>query len=320
MFQHILSRYVREIIAFLLGFIVGLTYMTALLLMRYGVISGIFPPKSYINVRNEYNITCKFSYYYKLLKELKRDRYRVLRVIDFIRLARNGSLPRDKVIVILRHDVDVSPQKAFLMSRLEYNASIYSTYYIRIRGPYNIFEENFYEWLIWLHNNGFEIGLHYETLYLTNYNFSLAEKMFLSDLNVLRSVVPVYTVCSHGNSPRQKYPNYEIFKRNDTLLKIAELEGEAYITIYELIAILRRNGSIAGYIYLSDTYKRDIDWIGKLREVNTGTIVYILIHPDNWYLDKKLIPLIKPNLTKRWWFWNSRLSGLGSSTVRGSHP
>jgi len=67
------------------------------------------------------------------MKELIKNRYLVLKVVDFIRLARKGMLPDDKVIVILRHDVDFSINSAKIMSKIEYEYGIRSTYYIRMR-------------------------------------------------------------------------------------------------------------------------------------------------------------------------------------------
>jgi len=206
----------------------------------------------------------------------------VLQVVDFIRLYQNDSLPLDKVIVILRHDVDLSPSLAYKMADLEVKHGIRSTYYIRTRGPYNILERRFHNWLKNLSDSGFEVGLHYETLYYSNYNFTEAERLLELDLNLLRSIVPVYTVCSHGNAPRQKHINYEVFIRNPSLYSRLRIEGEAYLTVFKILRQLKTSGVIRDYVYLSDTYRRDIDWIGCLRNASAGEIIYILIHPDNW--------------------------------------
>jgi len=159
---------------------------------------------------------------------------------------------------------------------------IRSTYYIRTRGPYNILERRFHNWLKNLSDSGFEVGLHYETLYYSNYNFTEAERLLELDLNLLRSIVPVYTVCSHGNAPRQKHINYEVFIRNPDLYSRLRIEGEAYLTVFKILRELKTSGIIRDYVYLSDTYRRDIDWIGCLRNASAREIIYILIHPDNW--------------------------------------
>ena len=152
----------------------------------------------------------------------------------------------------------------------------------RTRGPYNILERRFHNWLKNLSDLGFEVGLHYETLYYSNYNFTEAERLLELDLNLLRSIVPVYTVCSHGNAPRQKHINYEVFVRNPDLYSRLRIEGEAYLTVFKILRQLKASGMIRDHVYLSDTYRRDIDWIGCLRNASTGEIIYTPIHPDNW--------------------------------------
>jgi len=270
-----------SVCAFLVGFIVGILYTAFLLYLA--VYGHAIPPYYYSNAKlktyYKRNFTCTLEYYKELLAELNKERYIVLRVIDFIRLYRKGKLPlQHKVIVILRHDVDWNIKKAREMSNLEAAYNVTSTYYIRVRGPYNVLSKDVYSWLKWLNKNGFEVGLHYETLYFSGYNFTEAETLFLEDIELLRHIVPVYTVCSHGNIPHPKYINYEIFVRNPDLYRLAKIEGEAYLTIGEIVKSLRPQC----YKYLSDTYRRDINWIGILRSAKPGCIIYILIHPDNW--------------------------------------
>ena len=98
----------KYICIFLLGFIIGITYVIAI---QYLVIH--FKSRSYTVKLNKYldNYTCTFENYEKILAELKRDRYVALRVVDFIRLARASSLHMNKVIIILSHDVDYYVEK-----------------------------------------------------------------------------------------------------------------------------------------------------------------------------------------------------------------
>ena len=95
----------------------------------------------------------------------------------------------------------------------------------------------------------------------------------------------MYTVCSHGNVPRPKFPNYQIFINYTYLFNETNILGECYLTIWKLIKWLQERGQIKKFEYLSDTYRRDIDWIGHLRNASSGDVVYILIHPDNWIYD-----------------------------------
>ena len=94
---------------------------------------------------------------------------------------------------------------------------------------------------------------------------------------MLRDIVPVYTICSHGNIAKPTYVNYEILTRNPNLLDELELEGEAYLTIRDIVRSCDRT-----YRYLSDTNGRWIDWIKKLENSDPRSIIYILIHPERW--------------------------------------
>jgi len=64
----------------------------------------------------------------------------------------------------------------------------------------------------------------------------------------------------------------------------AEIDGEAYLTVKEIISSLVEKELATGYIYLSDTKSCNKDWVSELKKATPGTIVYILIHPDNWNL------------------------------------
>ena len=261
-----------------LGFIIGIIYTVSIVHISLTYSTTSYSPE----VRLQSNFTCNFDYYESLLKEMNKDRYAVLRVVDFIKLYRNNSLPLNKVIIILRHDVDFSPHVAYKMYELELKYGIRSTYYIRTRGPYNILEKRFTNWLKEISKAGFEVGLHYETLYYTDYDFNEAERLFEIDLTLLRKIIPVYTVCSHGNAPKQKYINYEIFVRDPSLYSKLKVEGEAYLTVFKILRELKSSGNIKTYIYLSDTYRKDVDWIGFLQNATRGSVIYLLIHPDNW--------------------------------------
>ncbi len=265
---------VRSIAAYISFFSLGM------IVCELSVIMLMLVPSAHWGIAA--NTTCTFSYYGKLLRELEDRRYSVLRVVDFIRMYKTGSLPLNKVVVILRHDVDFTPSLAYKMSEMEVSTPIRSTYYVRTRGPYNPLAKDFTGWLRRISEEGFEVGYHYETLYYTNYSFEEARKLFLQDIKILRWIVPVYTACSHGNKAKQKHINYEIFMRYPELFEEAEIEGEAYLTVKSIVNELKMEGKVNSFKYLSDTFRRDIDWIGELRRARPGDVIYILIHPDNW--------------------------------------
>ena len=219
-----------------------------------------------------------YSYYNNLSSELEKPRYLVMNVSGFLSLAKQGKLPKDKVLVILRHDVDNEVNSAMKISFIEKDHNLTSTYYVRTRGPYSMSNPNLREWMKWLYGNNLEVGLHYENLFAANYNFTLAVKTFKSDLKLLRKMAPVVTVCSHGNSPNQKYINYEIFTRNYTTLDENGLVGEAYLTVSELV-----NNNGLKMAYLSDSGKKWNLWLENLINAEKGEVLYFLLHSDWWH-------------------------------------
>lgn len=91
-----------------------------------------------------------YSLYIKLLCEAEK----VIRLMD---CARHSSG------LIVRHDIDESLEFAFKLSRLEKKNSLYTTYHILLTSPlYNPFGKKERDMVLTMHNDGFEIGLHFD--------------------------------------------------------------------------------------------------------------------------------------------------------------
>ncbi|MBN2239590.1 MAG: hypothetical protein JW712_07440 [Dehalococcoidales bacterium] len=193
----------------------------------------------------------------------------------------------DKTI-ILRHDVDRKIGNALEMAKLEYEHNIKSTYYFRMN-PSTFVPKIIHE----IELLGHEIGYHYEVLDKAKGNYSLAYDIFIKELNEIRKVADVKSICMHGN-PLTKWDNRDIWGK----YRFQELGvvGEAYL-------------SISDVIYLSDTgrtwnskYKIK-DWLPNnpnkeimkisnsvnttddlIRLINTNKNfpLYILTHPERW--------------------------------------
>lgn len=139
--------------------------------------------------------------------------------------------------MILRHDVDARPQNSLRLARLEHSLGIMGTYYFRmVRQSYDeiIIKE--------IASLGHEIGYHYETLAtfgekgtkrlsdeetkrharkrnrnkLDNEQQMLddAYHLFIVNLEKLREIVPIETICMHG-SPLSPFDNRDIWKKYD---------------------------------------------------------------------------------------------------------
>lgn len=99
-----------------------------------------------------------FSYtvYEKVIKALLRSR----RNICFRECAEGD--PQGSYL-ILRHDIDFSPEAALRMAEIEANLGVKATYFILFSSPYyNLFSEEYVEFPKRLTELGHEVGLHYD--------------------------------------------------------------------------------------------------------------------------------------------------------------
>jgi len=106
----------------------------------------------------------KFSYkaYSELIEQLKSKGYNISSYHNY--------LTNDKV-AILRHDVDLSVEKALLMAELEQSLGVSATYFFLLSTDfYNIASENTHTKIKQIQNMGHEIGLHFDEIKYQNSN------------------------------------------------------------------------------------------------------------------------------------------------------
>ena len=160
--------------------------------------------------------------YRKLLNTLLRQGFSFQTFAEFIEKEERRS-------IILRHDVDRLPENSLKFARIQAEKGIRGTYYFRI------VPESFYENIIKeIYSLGHEVGYHYEDVSLIaeiqkkkvkrqkwdklidceRYLAELAIESFAKNLEKLRKIVPVKTICMHGN-PRSRWDNRLIWKYYD---------------------------------------------------------------------------------------------------------
>lgn len=189
--------------------------------------------------------------------------------------------------VILRHDVDRKPINARDFARIEAERGVNSTYYFRT------VEETFQpEVMEDIDSLGHEIGYHYEDLDRTDGDVSAAHASFRENLEKLRNVVPVSTVCMHGN-PLTAYDNRDIWN-TEASFEDYDLRGEAYLSMdfsevdyYSDTGRTWRDGPLkikdhtvgddGKTIQISTT-----DQLISLLESDDECRLCILTHPDRW--------------------------------------
>lgn len=176
--------------------------------------------------------------------------------------------PKPHAFVLLRHDVDARPDNALRMARLEHSLGIRGTYYFRMPHTFDppIIKEiaalgheigYHYETLATIGNEktkrrrdegtegrgqkGKEYSMFGNRLSLRNpppiaigsaiRNSLLVERayeLFVENLEKLRQIVPVETICMHG-SPLSRFDNREIWEKYD--YRNLDILGDPYFDI-----------------------------------------------------------------------------------------
>ena len=169
--------------------------------------------------------------YRTLLSQLKDSGYEFIPYTDYC----EGNLPQR--FVILRHDVDLEPQNSLEVARDEKDIGAKATYYFRA------VPESWDDGIIRaIHQMGHEVGYHYESLTTCNGDMKEAFGDFKKNLEELRKLVPVSTICMHG-SPRSPYDSKDIWKQYD--YRNLDIIGEPYIST-----------DFSKMLYLTDTGRR----------------------------------------------------------------
>lgn len=146
-----------------------------------------------------------------LLTTLINTNYSFQTVLNFIENPKNRT-------AIMRHDVDRLPENALEMAKIEHEIGAEATYYFRAV-PESWDDDIIRE----IASLGHEIGYHYENLSVVGKKrdkrredevFTLAIDDFRSNLEKLRKLYPVKTICMHG-SPLSRWDNRALWEKYD---------------------------------------------------------------------------------------------------------
>jgi hypothetical protein len=114
---------------------------------------------------------------------------------------------RPEKFVILRHDVEKKYGTALHFAEIEHELGIKGTYYFRILPQ--CFNPDIVKKIAGL---GHEIGYHYDDLTYCKGNHKKAIERFEKNLQTLRNIAPVKTICMDG-SPLSKYDNKDLWNK-----------------------------------------------------------------------------------------------------------
>jgi len=134
----------------------------------------------------------------------------------------------------LRHDVDLLPQNSLRTAKMEAQLGLSATYYFRM------VPESYDETIIKeIHSLKHEVGYHYESLTTCNGDVDAAYADFCDNLEKLRQLTPIQSICMHG-SPRSPWDSKDIWKKYD--YRQLEITWEPYF-----------DTDFSKTIYLTDT-------------------------------------------------------------------
>lgn len=169
--------------------------------------------------------------YRQLLSQLKDSGYIYFTYTEYCA----GAMPQR--FVILRHDVDLNPQNSLAIARDEIELGARASYYFRAV-PKSWNEDIIKE----IACMGHEIGYHYESLTTCKGDVQKALYDFAKNLERLRILAPVNTICMHG-SPRSPYDSKDLWKSYS--YKDLGIVGEPYL-----------DTDFSKVLYLTDTGRR----------------------------------------------------------------
>jgi len=176
--------------------------------------------------------------YFRLLSSVQHNNIATFR--EFVTRPHSNS-------IVLRHDVDKRPDKSLEFAQVQVNIGAKGSYYFRA------VPESWDEVIIQkIAGMGHEIGYHYETMDTANGDIDLAWDQFRYNLDKLRKLVDVKTICMHG-SPRSKFDNRDLWKKYD--YRTQGIIGEPYYDI-----------DFNEVFYLTDTGRRWDGWKVSVRD------------------------------------------------------
>jgi hypothetical protein len=171
----------------------------------------------------------------------------------------------EKPFVLLRHDVDMSPQNSLVLSKIEHQENIKSTYFIQLAGWfYNVFEPEIKSIFLEIKSLGHDIGLHFDpTSYHIN-SIEDLEKNILFEKNILEQLLNIKINVFSFHNPADKH------------IDMNEFEIAGLINAYS--SFFKKNA-----IYTSDSngYWRHQSISDAIRS-NPKCNLQILTHPEWW--------------------------------------
>jgi len=191
-----------------------------------------------------------------LIESLQKAGYSFITFLEYLENSGSPSLKSLPPQIILRHDVEQRYESALRFAQIQHSLGIKGSYYFRILPK--CFRPKIVEQIAAL---GHEIGYHYDDLAVCKGDYTKAMARFEKNLNILRNIAPVATICMDG-SPLSKYDNRDLWShpslpslRSQKSFHDFGLKGEPYF-----------NMDFNDFFYLTDTGRRWDGWKTSVRD------------------------------------------------------
>jgi hypothetical protein len=248
-----------------------------------------------------------FEIFTLLLNKLKNSGYTFPSFSEYLN-------KQDSRTVIFRHDLDARVDQALVIAKIQNKLNTKGTYFLPIEtNGYNSFIINE------ICNQGHEIGYHYNDLVHCNGNYDQAIRSFQRNLELLRTICDVKTICMDG-SPLSKWDNRDLWNKYN--YRDFGIIGEPYFDINpnEVFYLTDTGRCWDGDKYsVRDKFEVKNEEFTKLRFHTTQDImkaidedrfpdkVMMTFHPQRWTNNpiewtKELIWQGVKNEVKRWFF------------------
>ncbi len=175
-------------------------------------------------------------------------------------------------VVILRHDVDFSINRALKLAEIEHDLGIVSTYFVHLHNDfYNLLQRGIFDKCVKIINMGHKIGLHFDSHFYDINNEKDLESKLLFEKNVLEKMFNI------------KIKAFSFHNTSDFTLSCKQKHYADMVNVYSA-------KFIEGATYCSDTngYWR----FERLEDVLSDDkikLLHLLIHPA-WWQDEVMSP------------------------------
>lgn len=122
-----------------------------------------------------------FENYSKILKTAS-EKYKFIKFED--------KYDQSDKVILWRHDIDFSPQRAYFMAKQEYDLGIRAYYFVHVSSMYyNVLEPNISNLIRKIHSFGHILGLHYDTSIHDENNCQKIEETIKFEANIIEKII-----------------------------------------------------------------------------------------------------------------------------------